>query len=428
MLASRVLARPSGGHVRGRPVTALLAVALTAILTAACGPPPGAGPAVEITTERTAPVAFDPDVPVPYSMQLEATGADPAAIKWSLVRGELPIGLSLAPDGLISGTGGPTPAIVQVRASAGGPVDTKLLAFLPPSNLQLTSSGAALPDGSKLVIRHSEEHGQFVALVNYSDDGVASVPAGYTVEDASHLDQYPVLWAAMSPDGSRAALNVGPVRWGTPSGPTAIVDSDTGAVTTTLAEEVDHPVTVAFSPDGRYLLGGVPGDSTKVFDSATGALLRTVPTEPGTPVPLTAWISADEFARESTGGEVDIFSATGEAHDRTLALGAGCRGPHTASAATQRMALACGDDLVTVSTIDGTAARVVNKACVSSTCALTSITGEFSPTGSHLAFTGTDSSGYDTVFVVADQENATPTALATVSSSKWDRAVVAAWH
>jgi WD40 repeat protein len=278
------------------------------------------------------------------------------------------------------------------------------------------------------VIRHTEEYGKFIGLVNYSAAGVTSVPTEYSMQDASHLDQYPVLRAALSPDGSRAAVVLGSPVWNQPLPPIGIVDTDTGAVLTELAEEVLlGAYRIQFSPDGRYLLVGVPGEATKVFDADTGALLRTVANGPGGHLLIATWISLDEFARTST-AKIDVFSVTDETLDRTLPLADGCHGPYFASASTQRMALECGDELVTASTVDGADTRTINAGCAASTCGLDSNTLQFSPSGSHVAFTGSDPSGFDTVFVVADQHGATPTALATASRNRWQKAVAAAWR
>jgi large repetitive protein len=87
-----------------------------------CAPPPPLPPAgaVSITTEAT-PAA---SVGSPYSLTLAASGS--AAKSWSITAGSLPTGLSLAADGVLSGT--PTAAgtvTFTVKVSAGGAASEK---------------------------------------------------------------------------------------------------------------------------------------------------------------------------------------------------------------------------------------------------------------------------------------------------------------
>ncbi len=59
-----------------------------------------------VVISTLSPGAFSPGVP--YSYQLDILGPTVAPVTWSIVVGSLPPGLSLSPDGLISGTPDPT--------------------------------------------------------------------------------------------------------------------------------------------------------------------------------------------------------------------------------------------------------------------------------------------------------------------------------
>ena len=69
-------------------------------------------------------------VGVPYAVKLTATGGGDQT--WSVVSGVLPAGLTLAPDGTLSGTpsaAAPAPVPVIVKVSDGTRADTKSLAL-----------------------------------------------------------------------------------------------------------------------------------------------------------------------------------------------------------------------------------------------------------------------------------------------------------
>ena len=74
----------------------LLAVLLT-LAASGCGVPPAT--ALQVTTSQVQELVLGQ----PYSFQLQASGGTPP-YSWSSDRGALPSGLTLSPDGLITGT------------------------------------------------------------------------------------------------------------------------------------------------------------------------------------------------------------------------------------------------------------------------------------------------------------------------------------
>jgi hypothetical protein len=123
---------------RGRtPV--LLAATLLALGVAACseGIAPTPDPVVILTTEL--PPARSGE---PYSFTLQAQA--PGAVTWRLASGQLPAGITLSPNGVLSGTPqavGVTSFVVEASSNGSGTTLTLSLTVAAPNTAQLTVLG-----------------------------------------------------------------------------------------------------------------------------------------------------------------------------------------------------------------------------------------------------------------------------------------------
>lgn len=203
---------------------------------------------VQITTSATPFVQSG----VPYSLQLQAVGAEPdAAVTWSVLDGAVPYGMALDPSGVVEGTLPGTisvrgPVAARVQVTDGTTTDTKLLLFATLATGAGMPTGAPLPDGA----------GIDLAQLGPSLEATADLlRADGTFEPATQMD-VPTLMrvsTAVNPAGTLMAH-----RWNDgvnpPSGPMLVLDADDGSTVASLpAEQASYPFQALWSPDGAHL-------------------------------------------------------------------------------------------------------------------------------------------------------------------------------
>ena len=323
-------------------------------------------------TQLTVP---DQEITIPYgepfSQQLVAAGAvGDVEWYWNGV-GELPAGLTLSPDGVLSGTTTAHFRYVTVLAvDDENWVATKLLwlgAQLPPE--EIVPTGAPLPDG--------------VALdIGATGRGCPQPPCGWT-NSVLHAN------GTVVPDERFPAFPNG-------SGDTVVIavgggfsqlDADTGEWIAGVPESAGG-ITATFSRDRSRMALTRRNTGIAVYDTATWEILRVVPVVADKVV----WApDGSEFATGFSDTAAAIYSATDPAGDRTVPFGGRQCSSVRDWSTTGRLALACetgaGRVAVTLDAQDGSDVRTIpGGPCTGAYCYLASLTMGpiFSPSGSHL--------------------------------------------
>lgn len=311
----------------------------------------------------------------PFSQQLVAAGAEgDVEWYWNGV-GEIPAGLTLSPDGVLSGTTTGHFRYVTVLAVDDAQwVATKLLwlgAQLPSEDV--VSTGVPLPDG--------------VAMnIGASGRNCAQPPCGWT-NSVYHSD------GTVVPDERFPAFPNGPddtvvIRSG---GGFSQLNADSGQPIAGVPES-GQGIVATFSRDRTRMALTRSNSSVAVYDTTTWEILRVAPVAADKVI----WApDGSEFTTASSGStwtSVRVYSATNPAADRTVDFG----GRHCSArdwSTTDRLALACAAEagrlpIVTLDAADGADANtILGEACIGAFCyfALPMSSPIFSPSGSHLA-------------------------------------------
>lgn len=216
---------------------------------------------------------------------------------------------------------------------------------------------------------------------------------GSITGDLEEIKQYlpSYLW---SPPAQLVVSGLSPEGYS--AGPIEVLDSDTGALISTLEASPDFMVnSQTYSPDGAHLAlfghdrtTGVPG--SRVFDTSTWAVERTVP-DANWSGPLWLPDSSALVLVTATQGydpnpttEVKFLSLAGPALDHTVTIAESCN--VFDFSVTDRMALGCNNRLLTASSIDGSDVRTVVGTCPYGSpqpCSQV-MAAKFSPSGSRL--------------------------------------------
>jgi Putative Ig domain len=153
--------------------------------------------ALSITVNKPPPLSVatgslpDGTVNVPYSQNLQANSGVPP-YSWSIVAGTLPVGLSLAPNGVISGT----PIVTQTSSFTVQVVDSSTPAPQTASaNLSIkinpgVTNNARLSGNYAFMVRGFDPNGLFVAAGSFLADGNGNISSGLL--DVNNTISYPV--------------------------------------------------------------------------------------------------------------------------------------------------------------------------------------------------------------------------------------------
>jgi hypothetical protein len=350
-----------------------------------------------------------PTVGVPYSFQLEAAGAA-GPLTWQLLRGDLPDGISLSADGLLSGTptgvtpGGP----IRVQADDGVSQATKLLALGAQGTptAHFIPRGNPLPTGLVLPVSRTDFPCNGVACGRASLYEANGSLDDLTTTSIASLATFQGNFRTLSPDGSRLIMDT-QVQGAPPNGPVDVVDAETGATLATVVADPSVQVDEAsFSPDGSKIAiedaNSFNQGAMQVFDVGTYALRRSVPIVLNGFVGFVWSPDSSELVNvqvDESSPTMPIYSASSAGLDRTIPTprsgGSACR--HVfAWSSTNRLAATCGFALITLAASDGGDVHTV--ASSSSNCSAScSLFGDFritfSPDGSNLAFEMIDYTG-----------------------------------
>ncbi len=349
----------------------------------------------------------------PADVQLEVTG-DEGTVTWTLLRGPLPAGLSLTSDGRILGTPVSfTASWVRVQADDGVTTTTKLLMVVafPDPSATLPTAGLPLPDGDWVLM--ADPFGGFgYVRADGSQDPLASMSVGQAMVfsgASASVDRSLVLAYSQGPGGEFVF---------------EVLDGVTGEPI-----ELDQPIAsgsyASFSPSGEWMaVQDFAAGSVRLVETTTWTTVRTVPTGVGMGCCLRWSAASDELllgTQQVPGGtELPIVSPGDPPNDRTVLVADQFCGTVFEWSRSDRLALSCLGQLLTVSAVDGSDVRVVAQShCPGdgSPCRSYDESGSqlrFSPSGSHILTTerldgGPDPSMYRwVVFEDVDQATAMP--------------------
>ncbi len=308
----------------------------------------------------------------PFSQQLVAAGAvGDVEWYWNGI-GDLPAGVSLSPDGVLSGqTTGYFRHVSVLAVDEANWTATKLLwlgAQLPPE--EVVPTGAVLPDGAALNIGATGRN-------------CPQPPCGWTNSvyhrDGTivHDERFPAF--PNGPDDT-VVINVG--------GGFSQLDADTGQWIAGVPDSTGG-VRATFSSD-RSRMALTRSTGLAVYDTSTWQILRVVPIHP----PTVIWSpDGSEFTTAHQGTlstSTTVYSASEPANDRSIGFaGRSCMVRDWSVAG--RLALACEPEagrrpVVTLDAQDGSDVRtILGDQCSGSFCYTESMNSPvFSPTGSHL--------------------------------------------
>jgi hypothetical protein len=311
---------------RGRVALALASVILVSGCVGAT-PPGGPGasppPQLDVTADGSAPGGSSGH---PYSLQLTAPTAS-ASPNWTIVGGALPQGLTMTPDGLISGT--PTVAGLwsidvvfddgqgAARAALSAPwtVWGWVSQPAPPAPFPFTLTGQAPRDGRLVFTRFQVVAGQ-IQLDHWIEDRTGAV---------SQPEEVPIPGRDPIPDvelGPGQAGRLGPPDCGHP----VVLDLTHGPVDPLPQIPLISPFPLddnnqmclaVLSPDARRV-AIVDSKATALdiafFDTADGTLLRWVERPPTGATVLPDWLSDSSGISVDAPTDIDIVgvSASGD--------------------------------------------------------------------------------------------------------------------
>jgi hypothetical protein len=334
----------------------------------------------------------------PFAHQLQATGGT-GEITWDVLSGPCGVsclaqhGLALDPSGLLSGTPSAmmtNPALVRVQAADGTSSATKLLALVALDGAGPTSSAALLPTGTRITLRTSPNYfGNDDFVGGYVQDRYADATmAPLTTSSVASMADGRFGESFGNPAGTLVALpGDSGDPWFLPT--LEVLDADSGASVVALQPPESGPAGItggSFSPDGAHLAVRSGSGVGWIYDTGTWVMVRTFETNPYGPL---IWSPDSTELANSQGyaGGVEVSSATNPGADHMIAItNSSCGGGFdvTEWSATDRLAVRCGNSVITVAA-DGTDERAVADPtdCNAFPCSIY-WDPRFSPSGSQL--------------------------------------------